>query len=42
MRSQANWMEEGENNIFYFSGLEKRRQQNKAVSSLLLKNALAE
>ncbi len=42
MRSQANWMEEGENNIFYFSGLEKRRQQTKAVSSLLLKSALAE
>lgn len=37
VRSQAKWIEEGEKNTSYFSSLEKRRQGNKAVSSLLIK-----
>jgi len=36
VRSRAKWIEEGEKNTSYFSNLEKRRQENKAISSLLI------
>lgn len=36
VRSRAKWIEEGEKNTTYFSNLEKRRQINKAVTSLLI------
>lgn len=36
IRSRAKWMEEGEKNSSYFSRLEKKRQDNKATSSLLI------
>lgn len=36
VRLRANWIEEGEKDSSYFSNLEKRRQENKAVKSLLI------
>jgi len=36
VRSCAKWLEEGEKNTAYFCQLEKRRQKNNAVNSLIV------
>ncbi len=36
VRSKATWMEEGEKNTSYFSNLEKKRQEYKTMTSLLI------
>ncbi len=36
IRLKAKWIEDGEKNSSYFSNLEKRRRENKAITSLLI------